>query len=471
MIFRAKKCLPGPFNLPIIGYLHKLDPAGPHLTLTKLVQKYGPVYRLKLGSINTVVIADAKILKKLLAKDETLGRPPLYIFYTVFDGKGILSLPIEQLKDQRKFVTNFLRTIGASRVSPNKKTCEALIRKHVEEFVQVFKSPNRCVSMDPSEYVSRCVSNIAGMILLGKSFSLDDKTVTDLAENLDKVIEAIAFGGPLNFLPFLRFLPMFRKTLTSLKKSVHIIRDVQKKLINECQESMSRVKTDVPTSLIQAFLIQMSRGSPEHIYNHNQLHYLLFDIYIAFTETTKTSFGWILLYLAQYEEVQNKIRQELLEVVQDKTVEVDDFVNLHYTKAAIAEVARIRTVAPFGMPQWVSANVCVEGYTIPKDTMIMPLLWAIHMDPKVYKEPEEFRPERFLDDNGKFIKPESFLPFQTGKRMCIGEEIATMIMYIFVVIVVKNFKLAPPDFAPIDFTGITKASLAPKPQEIMFTKI
>ena len=88
MIFRAKKCLPGPFNLPIIGYLHKLDPAGPHLTLTKLVHQYGPVYRVKLGSINTVVIADAKILKKLLAKDETLGRPPLYIFYTVFDGKG-----------------------------------------------------------------------------------------------------------------------------------------------------------------------------------------------------------------------------------------------------------------------------------------------------------------------------------------------------------------------------------------------
>ena len=55
--------------------------------------------------------------------------------------------------------------------------------------------------------------------------------------------------------------------------------------------------------------------------------------------------------------------------------------------------------------------------------------------------------------------------------MCIGEEIATMMMYIFVVIVVKNFKLAPPDFASIDFTGITKASLAPKPQEIMFTKI
>ncbi|KAJ3645238.1 hypothetical protein Zmor_022913 [Zophobas morio] len=308
------------------------------------------------------------------------------------------------------------------------------------------------------------------MILLVKTFSLDDKTVINLAQNFDTVLEAVAFGSPLNFLPFLRFLPKFKRSLASLKKAVHIIHDLQKKLINECQESMSSIKTDVPSNLIHAFLLQMS-GSPEYIYNHDQLHYLLFDIYIAFTETTKTSFGWILMYLAQYEEVQNKIRQELLEVVQDKTIEMDDFVNLHYTKAVIAEVVRIRTVAPLGVPQWVSENVCVEGFTFVKDTMIMPLLWGIHMDPKVYKEPEEFRPERFLDDDGKFFKPESFLPFQTGKRICIGEEIVKMMAFIFVVIVVKNFKLALPDFASIDFTGVSKASLSPKPQKIMFKKI
>ena len=86
--FRNKKCLPGPWNLPVIGYLHKLDPVAPYLTLTKLVQKYGPVYGIKLGSINVAVIADAKILKKVLAKDETLERPPLYMINTAFKHKG-----------------------------------------------------------------------------------------------------------------------------------------------------------------------------------------------------------------------------------------------------------------------------------------------------------------------------------------------------------------------------------------------
>ena len=205
------------------------------------------------------------------------------------------------------------------------------------------------------------------------------------------------------------FIPKYKRSLASLEKSVHVIRDIQKKLIHECQESMSSNKTEVPSNLIQAFLLQMSRGSPEHIYNHDQLQYLLFDLYLAITETTKTSFRWILLYLAQYEEVQNKIRQELLEV------EMDDFADLHYTKATLAEVARIRTVVPIGVPQLVSENICVEGFAIPKDAVIMPMLWAIHMDPKVYEEPEEFRPERFLNNDGKFFRPESYLPFQTGK--------------------------------------------------------
>ena len=83
-----KKRLPGPWNLPVIGYIHKLDPVAPYLTLTKLAQKYGPVYGIKLGMTDVAVVADGKILRKILAKNETLERPPLYMLNTVFQGKG-----------------------------------------------------------------------------------------------------------------------------------------------------------------------------------------------------------------------------------------------------------------------------------------------------------------------------------------------------------------------------------------------
>ncbi|XP_063915646.1 cytochrome P450 306a1-like [Zophobas morio] len=465
-----KKCLPGPWNLPVLGYLHKLNPAAPYLTLTELAKKYGPVYSIKLGFVNVVVIAEVKILKKVLAKNEALERPSLYMTNTTFENKGLGFTPIDLWKDQRKFVANFLRTVGAARVSPNKKECERLIRTQAEEFVQVVKS-QACVPLNPLELLNNYVCGIASRLFLGTQFSMDSKTVADLAHNINTIIKLVAFGGPLNFLPFLRFLPKYKRSLTALKEAVSRVREIQKTLITECQKSVCNVNTNPPLGLIKAFLLEMSKGAPKHIYNLDQLHYLLFDTFIGFTETTISTLVWILLYLAQYDEVQTKIRQELVEVLQDKRAEMEDFVNLHYTKAAIAEVTRIRTVAPLGIPHCASDNICVENFTIPKGSMIMPLLWAIHMDPKVHKEPEEFRPERFLNDDGFFVKPESFLPFQSGKRVCIGEDIAQIMMSILIANVLKNFKIERPDSSPIDFTGVCGALLTPKAQKIIFKKL
>lgn len=46
--------------------------------------------------------------------------------------------------------------------------------------------------------------------------------------------------------------------------------------------------------------------------------------------------------------------------------------------------------------------------------MVVPLQWAVHMDEKTWREPDKFNPSRFLDEEGRFLKPEGFIPFQTG---------------------------------------------------------
>lgn len=61
-------------------------------------------------------------------------------------------------------------------------------------------------------------------------------------------------------------------------------------------------------------------------------------------------------------------------------------------------------------------DTTLEGYFIPKNTMIIPLQWAVHMDPDIWHEPYKFNPDRFLDNDGKFCAPSAFIPFQTGKE-------------------------------------------------------
>lgn len=112
-------------------------------------------------------------------------------------------------------------------------------------------------------------------------------------------------------------------------------------------------------------------------------------------------------------------------------------------EAAIAEVQRIRSVTPLGIPHGTSEvfyyptiyaqlkhtssnfprwkylfvqDVKIGGYDVPSGAMIVPMQWAVHTDPAYWRDPLEFRPGRFLSDDGSFFKPESFLPFQNGKK-------------------------------------------------------
>ncbi|XP_063917304.1 cytochrome P450 2U1-like [Zophobas morio] len=287
--------------------------------------------------------------------------------------------------------------------------------------------------------------------------------------NLEIIMHGAQIGGTLNFLPFLRFLPKYRKTLTTFSDTVDKVRECLTVYINEYEKPISNDFS--ATNLIEAFLLQRSKGGPPEIYNMDQLIYLLFDMFLAGTETTLSSLKWVILYLAQYQDVQDKLRKEVVEVLHGKTLEMSDVPKLPYTQAVLTEVSRIRTLVPLGFPHFADKDVYVDDVKIDKGQMIMPLLWAMHMDPKVWHQPEEFRPERFLDDEKKFASSELILPFQSGKRMCVGYDLAKMMMYLFVVVLVKHFKVEPCESSPIDFSEVCGLSLVPKPQKVVFVKI
>jgi len=173
---------------------------------------------------------------------------------------------------------------------------------------------------------------------------------------------------------------------------------------------------------------------------------ILRDFVIAGTETTATQLCWAMILLGNHPEVLRRLQTELDDVVpRDRLPSMEDKAKLPYMEASILEIMRIRMVAPLGVPHTTLCDTELCGYKIPSDAMVIINLWSAVMDPRVWSEPDKFRPERFLDAEGKVTKRELMISFSLGKRACIGEVLALQEMFLFLSAIVQQFDILPPE--------------------------
>ena len=103
-----------------------------------------------------------------------------------------------------------------------------------------------------------------------------------------------------------------------------------------------------------------------------------------------------------------------------------------YAEAVIAESMRMSSIVPTGVFHTAVKDAKFHGYDIPKDTWLISNLYFIHHDKRVWGNPEEFQPERFLSADGKtFKKHDALMPFGLGKRQCLGETLARDTIFLY----------------------------------------
>ncbi|XP_063042929.1 steroid 17-alpha-hydroxylase/17,20 lyase-like [Engraulis encrasicolus] len=86
----------------------------------------------------------------------------------------------------------------------------------------------------------------------------------------------------------------------------------------------------------------------------------------------------------------------------------------------------------------------IGGHPVAKGTRVLVNMWAIHHDPQQWEQPDTFRPDRFLDDSGQRVVPPSFLPFGAGPRVCVGESLARMELFLFMSRLLQRCQLSAP---------------------------
>lgn len=204
--------------------------------------------------------------------------------------------------------------------------------------------------------------------------------------------------------------------LTGIKRT-HKVYD---EIADECERTLDTSQGS--DSILRRFLLEkrereMNNDALASNCNRNQLNYLLADIFGASLDTTLSTLRWYLLLLVKHPDVQEKVFHEIELHGLRKQFVLEDIEHLPYLKATIAESQRLKTVVPCGVPHGnPNQSTTIGGYTIPKNTMVLPLVFAVHMDENAWMDPEKFNPDRFIDSEGKFFTPPSFIPFSVGKR-------------------------------------------------------
>uniref|UniRef100_A0A8D8FIQ5 Probable cytochrome P450 304a1 n=1 Tax=Culex pipiens TaxID=7175 RepID=A0A8D8FIQ5_CULPI len=142
-------------------------------------------------------------------------------------------------------------------------------------------------------------------------------------------------------------------------------------------------------------------------------------------------------------EVLAKMQAEIDDIVgHGRLPSLDDRINLPYTEATLREAMRIDTLVPSGIAHVAQQDTTLRGYDIPKGTILMLGLDAMHNQQDVWGDPDVFRPERFLDSKGRLVLAKDVsVPFGAGKRLCAGETFARNTLFLVLAGLVQNFNL------------------------------
>ncbi|XP_033220454.1 cytochrome P450 306a1 [Belonocnema kinseyi] len=465
---RRLRLPPGPWQLPILGYLPFIDEKNPYLTLTTLAKKYGQIYGIKMGSVYAVILSDHRLVRQVLAKEEFAGRAPLYLTHGIMKGYGLICAEGHVWREQRRFVTACLKDFGTVKYSCGKrdKLEERILTAANEAGLKLKERGSNKEGIDPFDTLHHCLGNLINDLVFGVSYEEDNEIWKMLQKFQDEGVKYMGVAGPLNFLPFLRHFPRYKNVMKYVVDGQTRTHEEYKKIINNYENQPTNAD-----NFLAAFVTEMKkRNSTGEIgsFADPQIFFLLADMFGAGVDTTITTLRWFLLFMAVYPNEQEEILKEMDNVLCGRGPTLNDRPSLPRLEAAIAETQRIRSIVPLGFPHGCMKDAVIEGYDIPKGTMIVPLQWAIHMDPKFWPEPEIFRPARFLTEEGNLAKPDAFMPFQSGKRICVGEELAKMILFLFTARILQSFFVSvPPGSSPCT-DGECGITLTPKPHHLVF---
>ncbi|KAI6183580.1 Unspecific monooxygenase [Aphelenchoides bicaudatus] len=441
--------------LDVLTHLNNID-----LLFQKYKQKYGGAFTFWIGPFQMVMICEISLLKKYFIKygDIFSGRWRNFITDSMLDGfNGVIQTDGEKWREQRRFSLHVLRDFGFGRAFMEDKIMSEVnkLMKNLERFSDSGEiiEPDRIeqtksfkAKIVVFKHLGACVGNIINDILFSKTFEYNDQTfirMQNILDNQSTLVLHPAMGLYLTA-PLTIHIPLLNnpwRRLMKLRNDFWDFLDVQ---IQEHKEKFINGQCDL-SDFTYVYMKEMESrqlsGKDMGHFSEIQLKMLLLDLFFAGSETTVTTTKWAILMMILHPEVQQKVQAELDQL--PPKIELSHRNKLTYLQATINEIQRIANILPINLLRTVTEDIKIDGYHFKEGSMVLPQISILMNDPTYFPEPEQFNPDRFLDENQNLKKFEAFIPFSIGKRQCLGESLAKMELFLIFANLLRNFEFQP----------------------------
>lgn len=436
---KNKLTAPGPWGVPILGYLPFLRKPY-HTTFRELSKQYGPIIKFRLGCKDVLVLNDLASIREGLSNSDVLYRPSDFVFRHL-GIEGIASINGEPWQVNRRYCFHVLRNLGFAR-----KSMEKHIQEEVQCFMAVLASGKKQPMLVAHPLASSVANNISALVF-GERYELGDPKGRYVEGMLSKLLREAHFFSPTDFIPALRFVAT-RLPNTQLYAMKSVLQELTQFIRKEVQERGAAKAEHMDKDFIDGYLrkIEENKGKDSH-FTLSTLVGSTVNFYSAATNTVRSAVLWNLYIAASDPDGQQaRVQREIDSAIGRKTAPTwEDRRRTPFTMACILEALRWRTTAPLGLQRAAGRDTEICGYHVPAGTMVVANLWSLHNDPVEWREPFKYDPTRFLNADGTEMgeKPAAFLPFGTGRRQCPGETLALMEVFLYVATTLQRFRVLP----------------------------
>ncbi|KAM0032266.1 putative cytochrome P450 [Helianthus debilis subsp. tardiflorus] len=439
---------PSPPKLPLIGNLHQLG-SSPHRALQSMAQTYGPLMLLHFGTVPVIIASSVDAAREIMKTHDIIFSNRLFsnIANRIFYGsKDIAFAPYGEYWRQVKSIS-ILHLFNNKRVESFRQVRE----DEVGQMIKKIQKSNNVV--DLSELLVSLTNNVVSRVALGRTY--EGMGVKNM---LDRMVQLMAGFSMGNYIPSLEWMDR----LSGLhRKADDLAKEIDEFCEGVVEAHLNKKDFGVEGQDLVDVLLEIQRDNSTgfHLERH-MIKAIILDIFSGGTDTTSTTLQWAITELLRNPRAMKELQQEAREIGQGRSlIPEEDLDKMPYLKAVIKEAFRLHIPAPLLVPRESTKDVKLLGYDIASGTQVVVNAWAIARDPSVWEEPEEFRPERFLN-NPIDYKGFHFelIPFGAGRRGCPGINFATVINELALANLVYKFDFALSGEKAFDMTesyGIT----------------